>query len=146
MNTRTDTDTRERPEGTASTGRDLSPWERAKIALARDWNQTRYDLGVASGEDLHQRLSDTVRQVAGSEPIPPEHAPNPPLDLTRADEAAMRFGYISGVSPYYRTYASWDATLEARLFDAWAALYGAESWEVVRDRVRQAFERTREST
>ena len=40
-------------------------WQRAKVALVRDWEQTKQDLGLESGEELNQDASNTVLQAAG---------------------------------------------------------------------------------
>jgi hypothetical protein len=54
------------------TGITVGTWERIKLALLRDWNQTKFDLGIDGGEELHQDLSATVKQAVGSEPPPKE--------------------------------------------------------------------------
>lgn len=46
-----------------------SSWDRVKEALRRDWEQTKADLSSA-GRDLNQNLVDTVKQAAGSQPLP----------------------------------------------------------------------------
>ena len=46
-------------------------------ALKRDWEQTKADLPGLQGKDLHQHVTDTVKQAAGDQPIPPKGKPNP---------------------------------------------------------------------
>ena len=58
-----------------------SAWDRVKEALRRDWEQTKADFS-SQGRDLNQNLVDTVKQAAGSEPVPP------PTVKTRPDEPA----------------------------------------------------------
>ena len=53
-------------------------WDRVKVALHRDWEQTKSDFsGGRDGEDLNQNIGDTVRQALGNGPMPAESAPNP---------------------------------------------------------------------
>ena len=49
--------------------------EKVKEALKRDWEQTKHDL-TRKGTDLHQDVSDTVKQATGKEPIPAPSIPN----------------------------------------------------------------------
>jgi hypothetical protein len=56
---------------------DQSTGDRVKEALERDLEQTKSDLPGLEGQDLDQDVSDTVKQAAGKEPIPPEGEPNP---------------------------------------------------------------------
>jgi hypothetical protein len=51
---------------------------KVKKAFERDWEQTKHDFSKKAGEELHQGVGDTVRQAAGTEPVPPQHVPNPP--------------------------------------------------------------------
>ena len=48
---------------------------KVKEALKRDWEQTKHDI-TRKGPDLNQDVSDTVKQAAGKEPIPPPAIPN----------------------------------------------------------------------
>lgn len=45
--------------------------EQIKEALKRDWEQTKRDFSRKHGQELHQKIGDTVKQVFGKEPIPP---------------------------------------------------------------------------
>jgi len=56
---------------------DESTGDRIKDALERDLEQTKADLPGLDGEDLDQDATDTVKQAAGTESIPPDGQPNP---------------------------------------------------------------------
>ena len=56
-----------------------SAWERTKEALRRDWEQTKADFS-SGGTDLNQNVTDTVKQAAGSQPVPPA------MQKTRSDD------------------------------------------------------------
>lgn len=49
-------------------GMTIGTWERIKQALQRDWEQTKFDLGLDGGQDVRQDLSDTVKQAVGAQP------------------------------------------------------------------------------
>ena len=66
------------------TNEHTSAWDRIKDAMKRDWEQTKHDLGSKKAPDLHQGVSDTVKQAAGKEPLP--------KDWSEA-EAPLRYGY-----------------------------------------------------
>ncbi len=56
-----------------------SAWERVKIAMKRDWEQTKSDLtGGKKGTDLDQDVGDTVKQMAGKDASTSPRANNPP--------------------------------------------------------------------
>jgi hypothetical protein len=122
------------------TTHEASAWGRAKEALRRDWEQTKYDFGLEFGQDLHQELKDTVRQVVGSEPIPPPHVAN--ATDAWSDEAAVRYGYGAGLSPNYRDYSSWSHDLESQLKKDWEAMDSHRPWEDVRMAVRYGWTRS----
>lgn len=63
------------------TDKHTSTWDRVKEALRRDWEQTKSDFSVSEGTDLNQDVGDTIKQAAGSAPIPP------PTVQTRPDDA-----------------------------------------------------------
>ncbi len=44
-------------------------------ALERDWEQTKSDLPGLEGKDLDQNVNDTVKQAAGTDPVPDENEP-----------------------------------------------------------------------
>ncbi len=46
-----------------------STWKRIKEAMRRDWEQTKHDFDKKAGRDLDQNVGDTVKQIAGKEPI-----------------------------------------------------------------------------
>src|ERR1051326_4004197 len=82
-----------------------SAWDKVKEAFRRDWVQTKHDLGGKS-PDLNQQVSDTVKQAAGKEPIPPASQPN-----FEEYEPAFRFGY--GARRHYgKQFPAWDDRLE----------------------------------
>jgi hypothetical protein len=56
---------------------DESTGDRIKDALARDLEQTKADLPGLDGKELDQDATDTVKQAAGKESIPPGDQPNP---------------------------------------------------------------------
>jgi hypothetical protein len=64
------------------TGEDDSIWDRVKEALKRDLEQTRADLHLSKGRELHQTALDTVKQALGIEPLPLPHQPNTPREPT----------------------------------------------------------------
>lgn len=121
------------------TTHESSAWERMKEALRRDWAQTKYDFGMKFGQDLQQDLTDTVRQAAGTEPIPGPHVANESAGWS--DEAAVRYGYGAGLSPNYRSHLSWDHELESQLKTDWEALGSGRPWEEVRLAVRYGWTR-----
>jgi hypothetical protein len=78
-----------------------SAWDRVKLAVKRDWDQTKHDLGGKEPE-TNQNVSRTVKQAAGKEPIPPRGQPT-----YEELEPAHRFGY--GARSYYGSkYKTWD--------------------------------------
>src|SRR5579859_1668 len=83
------------------TAEDDSAWDKIKAAFRRDWQQTKHDFG-SSVPDLHQRLSDTIAQATGSEPVPPGNVPTEHVNDAEAvdeamdkDEQAYRYGYAA---------------------------------------------------
>ncbi len=127
-----------------------SAWERVKEALKRDWEQTKSDVH-AGGRDLHQNVSDTAKQMAGKEQIPPGSQPNarglgsdrrhPAWDEV---ETPMMYGF-GARQQYGAQHASWNAGLESTLRREWDEGRGAtgQSWDEVRDHVRRGYERSR---
>ena len=110
-----------------------SAWERTKAAFKRDWDQTKHDFG-GHEPDSDQQLSDTVKQAAGKEPIPPRHHPRYE-DL----EPAYRFGY--GAHTHYGTdYPEWDDELEAILRQDWGNTYPSRKWEEDREAIQYGWE------
>lgn len=112
-----------------------SAWGRVKDAFKRDWDQTKHDFG-GNEPDTNQNVSDTVKQAAGKETIPPRHTP------TFEDlEPAYRYGYAAH-NRYGDDYAEWDDQLEARLREEWTGLDPArkEFWPEDRDAIRYGWE------
>lgn len=62
------------------TEKNASAWDRVKGALQRDWEQTKRDFSSTSGQRLNQNVADTIKQSAGSEPIPPLGVKTRPTD------------------------------------------------------------------
>lgn len=129
------------------------PWERAKEALRRDFEQTKVDLGVASGPNIDQDVSDTIKQAAGADVIPPEGVPNEPGGTPRFGSAVrnprawnevetpVQYGFAAR-QKYAPRYAAWNAELEAELRKDWDAFKDQtkEAWDDVKSFVRQGFE------
>ncbi len=90
-------------------------FERARVALRRDWEQTLQHLGLKDGETLNQDAGNTVRQVVGREPIP--YGPN-----FEDNEEAFRFGH--GAWQFYHDHhPHWDERLEHKLRQDWGGDY-----------------------
>ncbi len=83
-------------------------WERVKLAMKRDWDQTQYDLGH-NEPDTNQKAGNTVQQASGKEMIPLRGQP------TYGElEPAHRLGYAARLE-YGGEYPNWDDELEAQL-------------------------------
>ena len=110
-----------------------SAWERVKMAMKRDWDQTKHDLG-GNETDTNQKIGNTARQAAGKEAIPPrgEKAQD---DL----EPAYRFGY-GARSEYGDEHPEWDEELEARLKNDWESLDSTRNWETDREAIRYGWD------
>lgn len=106
-----------------------SPWERARIALRRDLDQTWADLGLGEGQDLNQSVADTVRQAIGVQLIPPDHVPNMAvLSDAWADEAIRARDAAPVESP--PVHAQWSRAVEADTPAVWSAVRDDEDvWE-----------------
>jgi hypothetical protein len=76
-----------------------SAWERTKEAFKRDWDQTKHDLG-GKQPDTNQNVTDTVKQAAGKEPIPPRGQP-----AYEQVEPAYRFGSVEAAGRLGRRFA-----------------------------------------
>lgn len=116
-----------------------SAWARVKAAFQRDWEQTKHDL-LRAGPDLDQGVSDTVKQAAGKEPIPPEGEPNEAgaeqMSFEQA-EPALRYGY--GAARYYDA-TDWDDELEARLRAEWTNINAGVHWYTARPLVYRGWQ------
>lgn len=118
-----------------------SAWVRVKAALLRDLEQTRRDLGSHRDHELRQGAGDTILQALGREPIPPSGIPNAPDP--EAWEAGLRYGYGAGLSDRYQSHGAWTEHLECDLRDDWDRMKSGQSWDAVRERVRDGFEHAR---
>jgi hypothetical protein len=119
-----------------------SGWERVKEALKRDWEQTKSDLHVG-GRDLDQDVGDTVKQMAGKEPVP--NSKNLGTDSWDDVEPAMMYGY-GARQQYGSQYNAWDDKLETQLRTEWdggARGTTGRTWDQVKAHVRRGFERAR---
>ncbi len=127
-----------------------SGWERTKEALKRDWEQTKADL-TGGGQDLNQDASETFRQAAGKEPIPPRGVPNPPdagdlkAQERKAERQTRRWEDSQDAVAY-----GWGArqngdrdwkTSENELRNEWSGLGHTRTWDDARDDVRHGWER-----
>lgn len=86
-----------------------SGWERFKDAMAADWEQTKSDFGSDTALDLEQNVGDTVKQIAGKQPVP---------DTDRME--AYRYGYSAALSHEHR---EWDDTIDTELRTHYAGDY-----------------------
>ena len=78
-------------------GESMSTWECVKEAIRRDWEQTRYGLGLSGGHQLNQHVGDTLRQAAKSVPIPARDQANPAkvIGTWSDDEYPVGYGYTA---------------------------------------------------
>jgi hypothetical protein len=126
-------------------------WDRIKTAFRRDWEQTKNDLRGSTGRDLNQNAADTIKQAAGSEPIPPGNQPtrpDEPDDRPTAgdwdrDESAHRYGF-GARSHYGPEHKEWDDRLESRLREEWTDLRTGKTWDETRAAVRRGWDRARD--
>ena len=109
-----------------------SAWDRTKAAFKRDWDQTKHDLG-GKKPDTDQQVSDTVKQAAGKEIIPPRGTPT----YNKA-EPAYRFGY-GARSHYAKKYSKWDAKLETELKSDWQTTNPDRQWADDRQYIHDAW-------
>ena len=110
-----------------------SAWERVKAAFKRDWAQTKHDLGGGQPR-TGQQLSDTVKQAAGKEAIPPGGMPD-----YEQTEDAYRFGY-GARSQYGNRFPGWDNALEAQLERDWCETYADRQWARYRQSIRYGWD------
>lgn len=110
-----------------------SAWERVKAAFKRDWDQTKHDFGGRQ-PDTDQDVDDTIKQAAGTQPIPPRGQPT-----IEEREDAYRFGY--GARAHYgQRYNAWDNQVEAELQRDWRETYRDRDWDQHREQVRRGWE------
>ncbi|HEV2696232.1 MAG TPA: hypothetical protein VG347_25325 [Verrucomicrobiae bacterium] len=110
-----------------------SAWDRVKLAIKRDWDQTKHDLG-GEQPDTNQNIGNTTRQASGKEAIPPRGEP-----AYDEQEAAYRFGY-GARSEYGAEHSKWDDELESRLREDWEALDTDRDWETDRAAIRYGWD------
>jgi hypothetical protein len=99
-----------------------SGWDRFKAAMAADWEQTKHDFGSDTARDLDQDVDDTVKQMAGKQPIP---------EIER--EEAYRYGYSAALSHENR---AWDDTIDTELRTNYAGDYDRDA-----PYIRRAYDR-----
>jgi len=92
-----------------------------KAAFKHDWDQTKHDVG-AHEPNTDQHISDTVKQAAGKEAIPPRGVPT-----YEQTEDAYRFGF-GARTQYGKKYAAWDKPLETELERDWRETYIGLNW------------------
>jgi hypothetical protein len=112
-----------------------SAWERTKLALRRDWDQTVHDV-TGKKPDTDQDVGDTLKQAAGKQPIPPPGQPT-----VEDPESAHRFGFGARMH-YGKQYQNWDSTLEERLKADWHSTYPtrAQQWETDKRAIRYGWD------
>ncbi len=119
-----------------------SAWERVKEALRRDWEQTKADVSTG-GKELNQQVADTVKQAAGSEPIPAGDRPNPSSEIVKASwtdvEPAFRYG-LGAREQYSNSYQRWDDSLETKLSTEWDEKKTGKPFKDVKPYVRRAWD------
>lgn len=104
-----------------------------KASFKRDWDQTKHDVG-GNEPDTAQQVSDTVKQAAGKEVIPPRGVPN-----YEDTEDAYRFGY-GARSQYGNRFPRWDNSVEAQLAKDWRGTYTGLDWESYKDAVQRGWD------
>jgi hypothetical protein len=124
-----------------------SAWDRVKEALRRDWEQTKSDLHLG-GTDLNQDVDDTVKQAAGTQPLPVGPSVRPAAtagtfedDWDRVEDG-LRYGY-GARQQYGRDHAEWNDRLEATMKEEWRDLKTGQTWEQAKAAVRRGWDRAR---
>ncbi len=107
-----------------------SAWDRTKEALRRDWEQTKHDMGSKTAKELGQDAGDTVKQAAGTSPIP--HHTARTFD---EDSAAARYG-VGARQHFGKGTAPWSTDVETELRKSWKG----DDWETARGGVRRGWE------
>ena len=116
-------------------------WNRVKGAIARDWAQTRHELGLG-GHELNQTIADTARQAVGAEPIPTPDQANPPKVIGEWTEAEIPYGYGHAARTQYGAqHPEWTPELEVQLRGEWALQsHGPVDWNVAAPLVRRGYD------
>ena len=125
------------------TNRHTSAWDRVRDAMRRDWEQTKHDLHMG-GRELHQDVSDTMKQAAGKEPIPPRGMADMPSPSRRSwndVEGPLGYGYGARLT-YGQKYPMWSEELETNLERDWHATEHGRMhpWQKVKAMVRRGYE------
>lgn len=96
-----------------------SAWARIRDAIAKDWLQTRFDLGLKGGVDLGQDVGDTIGEAIS--------AAEPERRALSWEEAqpAVRLGH--GASRHFAA-RSWDSPLQGLLRAEWERMDTGVSW------------------
>ena len=123
------------PLPTFWTARQQSGWDRVKVALRRDWLQTKRDLGMGGGAELGQSVVDTVKQATGSEPMPNGEEAGINWDLARH---AIRLGH--GAATFWPDDTEWSEALEGRVRAEWTAVGSGIEWTQALPLVRHGWE------
>lgn len=113
-------------------------WTRIREAMKRDWEQTKYDFELG-GRPLDQDVTDTVKQAAGSEPIPPRSVANQG-DRWGDIQGPLAYGYGARLT-YGQAYPKWNVDLETKLAQEWTDSERGKvhPWESVKNVVRRGY-------
>jgi hypothetical protein len=117
-------------------------WDRVKEAMRRDWQQTKHDLGMKGGHELNQSASDTTKQAAGKEALPPIDRANPPKVIGDWNDIELPVEYGYSARAHYKAHTAWTDELESTLKKEWGTAKDktGRAWEDVRDHVKYGFE------
>lgn len=108
-----------------------SSWDRVKAAFRRDWEQTKHDFGSKTSPDLDQDVDDTVKQMAGKQPVGTMGATG--MQDWEHDESAYRYGYGARLH-YGQQYPQWNEDVEDRLRRDWRG-----DWNTDREKIRRGW-------
>jgi len=117
-----------------------SQWANLKEALERDWEQTKKDLHLG-GHELHQDVGDTLKQAAGSEPIPPK----PSFTWDEVEQPLM-YG-VGAREQFGAEHVAWDDKLESKLRTDWESDHPSNfdrKWDEIKSVVRHGYNRARQ--
>src|SRR5262245_4250501 len=120
-----------------------SAWDSIKEAVRRDWEQTKFDLGLPGGHELNQTVIDTIKQATQSASIPPDDRPNPPKVIGAWDEAEYPIGYgYTARRKHGHEHPTWNEGIEQKLRAEWEAKNKKpeHGWDRVRVLVRYGYE------
>lgn len=90
-------------------------------------------------------LSDTIKQAARTEPIPPDDRPNPPRIIGRWDEAEDPLGYgFTAHRAFGAEHPTWNEGIEQRLRSEWQSRErrAEDDWAEVRDLIKYGHDYT----